>query len=168
MRKLDLKKETRLESAPFQEVEAILDHKLEDVGAEGVADYIGISLQNLGDRLERIKEAEAHLKSLKSELNEQVDTIKVGSAKWLQDAGIDKLSGLYVSSISVSKSKPKEDLKIINEDELINQGYFKTTVDKTAVKRAILDDVKVDGASIEITHVEDKVRVNMRKKEIAS
>lgn len=163
MSKLELRKETRLESAPLQEVGAILDHKLEATNAEGVADYIGLSLQNIDDRIARIKEAEAQIKALKAELTSQSETIKIGSAKWLSESGIDKLNGMYVSSVSVSKAKPKEDLKVINEESLINQGFFKTVVDKTAAKQAILDGTEVDGAVIEVTHIEDKVRINMRK-----
>jgi len=162
--KIELRKETRLETAPLQEVGAILDYKLSETSPEGVADYIGLSLQNIDDRLTRIKEAEAQIKSLKAELASQMESIKIGSAKWLKEAGIDKLQGMYVSSVSVSKSKPKEDVKIVNEESLINQGYFKTSVDKTAVKNAILSSVNVDGASIEVTHIEDKVRINKREK----
>lgn len=163
MSKLELRKETRLESSPLHEVGAVLDFKLESTNSEGVADYIGLSIQNITDRLTRIKEAETQIKSLKSELTEQIDIIKLGSAKWLKECGIDKLNGMYVSSVSVSKAKPKEDLKVINEESLINQGFFKTVVDKTAAKQAILDGTEVDGAVIEVTHIEDKVRINMRK-----
>lgn len=168
MSKIEKRIETRLETAPIHEVGAVLDMKLGETSPEGVADYIGLSVQNLDDRLLRIKEAEAQIKSLKSELTSQIETIKIGSAKWLEESGIDKLQGMYVSSVSVSKSKPKEDVKIINEESLINQGYFKTSVDKTAVKNAIINGVDVDGATIEVTHIENKVRINKRKKESAA
>ena len=164
MSKIELRKETRLETAPMHEIEATLDFKLAETSPEGVADYIGLTLQNIDDRLARIKEAEAQIKSLKSELVAQQETIKVGSAKWLAESGIDKLQGIYVSSISISSSKPKNELKVINEESLINQGYFKTVLDKTAVKNAILDGVEIEGAEIEIIYEEDKIRVNSRKK----
>jgi len=163
MSKLEIRKETRLETAPLHEVGAALDFKLESTSSEVVADYIGLSLQNLDDRLLRIKEAETQIKILKSELIHQQEIIKIGSAKWITECGIDKLNGLYVSSVSINKSKPKDELKVINEDSLIAQGFFKTVVDKTAAKQAIKDGLDVDGAEIEITHSEDTIRVNKRK-----
>jgi len=163
MSKIEQRRETRLETAPIHEVGAILDFKLGETSPEGVADYIGLSLQNLDDRLMRIKEAEANIKSLKAELTSQAETIKIGSAKWLAESGIDKLQGMAVSSVSISKSKPKEELIVTNEESLINQGFFKTTLDKTAVKNAIMNDIVVEGACVEITHTEDKIRVNRRK-----
>ena len=166
MSKLELRKETRLETAPMQEISATLDFKLAETSPEGVADYIGLSLQNIGDRLDRIKDAETQIKLLKKELVAQQDIIKIGSAKWLSDSGIDKLQGIYVSSVSVSPSNYKNELKIHNEESIINQGYFKTVVDKTAVKNAILDGAKVDGAEIEVIYEENKIRVNSRKKVI--
>ena len=164
MSKLELRKETRLETAPLHEISAVLDFKLNETSPEGVADYIGLTLQNIDDRLERIKDAELQLKSLKLELTSQIENIKIGSANWLSESGIDKLSGLYVSSVSILKSKPKEEVKVLNEESLINQGYFKTVLDKTAVKNAILDGATIEGAEIEIIYMEDKIRVNERRK----
>lgn len=164
MSKIETRKETRLETAPIHEIGAVLDFKLQSASPEIVADYIALSIQNLDDKLTRIKEAESQMKSLKSEIALQIETIKNGSAKWLHECGINKLQGIYVSSISISSTKPKETLKVINEDSLINQGYFKTTVDLTAVKNAIKDGVNVEGAEIEVIHCEDSLRVNQRKK----
>lgn len=162
--KIKQRKETRLETAPMQEISAILDYKLQETSPEGVADYIGLTLQNIDDRLQRAKEAELQIKALKAELTSQAETIKIGSAKWLAESGIDKLQGVYVSSVSISSSDPKETLKVLNEESLINQGYFKTSVDTTAVKNAIKDGVEVEGAVIEVEHREDSLRVNKRKK----
>jgi len=166
--KIEQRKETRLETAPLQEISVTLDYKLQETSPERTADYIALTVQNLDDRLERIKEAETQIKSLKSDIVSQIETIKIGSSKWLSESGIDKLQGLYVSSVSVSSSKPKEDLVVHNEESLINQGYFKTTLDVTAVKNAIKDGVIVDGAEIEVTHKEDSLRINKRTKKVAA
>ena len=164
--KIELARETRLEIAPIQEVKAILDARLETTSPESVADYIALSVQNLDDRLTKIKDAENQIKALKVEIVNQISTIKHGSAEWLSSAGIDKLNGLYISSISISAPKPKEELKIVNEDALINAGYFKTTLDKTAVKNAIKDGVEIEGATIEITHEPEGLRINKRTKKL--
>ena len=158
-----IQKSTRLETADKDEISAILDHKLEEVGAHGVADYAALAVDSIASRIDEIKRAEAELKSLKTALTEQSSLIKVGIAEWLSDTGIDKLQGNIVSSISVSKVKPTETLVIDNEEAVINQGHFKTVIDKTLVKNLILNGIEVEGAAIEVTHNEDSLRVNKRK-----
>ena len=149
-------------------MEAILDYKLEEVGAHGVADYSALAIDSLNNRIDEIKRAESDLKALKSALGEQVDVIKFGVTSWLIEGGIDKLQGDIVSSISVNKSKPTETLIIDDEESLINQGYFKTVVNTTMAKKHILDGFEVEGAHIEVTHNEDSLRVNRRKAKIES
>ena len=158
-----IQKSTRLEAATIEEVEAILDHKLEEVGAHGVADYSALAIDSLNARIDEIKRAESDLKALKSALGEQVAVIKVGVSSWLSDTGLDKLQGNIVSSISINKSKPTETLVVDDEETLINQGYFKTTLDKTKIKHLLLDGTEIEGAHIEITHNEDSLIVNRRK-----
>jgi len=158
-----IQKSTRLETATIEEVEAILDHKLEDVGAHGVADYSALAIDSINNRIDEIKRAESDLKALKSALGEQVATIKVGVSSWLSDTGLDKLQGNIVSSISVNKSKPTETLVIDDEEAVINQGHFKTVIDKTLIKNLILNGIEVVGAHIEVTHNEDSLRINRRK-----
>lgn len=158
-----IQKSTRLETATIEEVEAILDHKLDEVGAHGVADYSALSIDNINNRIDEIKRAESDLKALKSALGEQVSIIKIGVSSWLSETGIDKLQGNIVSSISINKSKPTETLIIDNEDAVINQGHFKTIIDKTLVRNLILNGIDVEGAQIEIIHNEDSLRINRRK-----
>ena len=158
-----IQKSTRLEAATIEEVGAILDHKLDDVGAHGVADYSALAIDSLNNRIDEIKRAENDLKALKSALGEQVATIKVGVSSWLSETGLDKLQGNIVSSISINKSKPTETLIIDDEETVINQGHFKTVIDKTLVKNLILNGIEVEGAHIEVTHNEDSLRINRRK-----
>ena len=158
-----IQKSTRLETATIEEVEAILDHKLQEVGAHGVADYSALAIDSLNNRIDEIKRAENDLKALKSALGEQVATIKVGVSSWLSETGLDKLQGNIVSSISINKSKPTETLIIDDEETVINQGHFKTVIDKTLVKNLILNGIEVEGAHIEVTHNEDSLRINRRK-----
>lgn len=156
--------ETKLETATKNEVAAILDAKLEATSSFGVVDYIGFTVDNLNDRLERIKQAEAELKAIKDATNAQIETIKEGAATWLDDAGLDKLQGDRISSVTVLNRAAKKELVVTDEEALINLGYFKTVLDKTAVKKAIDGGEDIDGAHLEITHLENSLKINKKRK----
>ena len=168
MSKIELRKETRLESAGIENIGAILDYKLEQTSPEQVVDYVSLAVDNLDDRLSRVKEAETNLKLLKQDISSQIEVIKIGGAKWLSDTGIDKLNGLYTSSMTIYSPKPSVDVSVSNSESVINAGYFKTTVDKTAIKEALNNDVSVDGAELVITYKEDQLKINKGRKKIAS
>jgi len=156
---------TKLESADTSEnISAILNAKLEATSPQRVVDYVSLSIDNIDSSIERMKEAQKELSAMIKSAENQKEIIKVGSAEWLTDAGVDKLDGDIVSSISTYYKKPKETLKVLNEESLINQGFFKTVVDKTAAKNAILDGVSVDGAEIEIVHEMKTLKINKRRK----
>jgi len=161
---IEVQKETKLENAKVDEVPAILDYKLKETTPEGVVDYIGFAIDSIDDKIERIKDAQARLTMLKKDLDEQKDIIKIGGAKWLEEAGLDKLKGLIVSSITINKPVPSQQLVIDNKEALINAGYFKQSVDNTAVKKAINEGVKIEGAHIEIIHKENVLKINKGRK----
>ena len=155
---------TRLEDAESAEnIIAILDAKLEATSPQGVADYMGFSIDNIDSSIKRMKDAKKELDFLIKMHEKQKEIVKTGCALWLTQAGITKLDGDIVSSVSIYSPKPKETLKVTNEESLINQGYFKTVVDKTAAKNAILDGIKVDGAEIEVLHDSDTLKINKRR-----
>jgi len=110
-----------------------------------------------------MKDAKKELDSLIKMHEKQKEIIKAGCAEWLTSAGVEKLNGDIVSSVSIYSPKPKETLKVTSDEALINQGYFKTVVDKTAAKNAIKDGVDVDGAEIEILHESDTLKINKRR-----
>lgn len=156
--------QTKLETASIFEIPAILNHKVEMVGANQTADYIGLAVENIESGIDRIDAAIKELQAVKKDMQEQAENIKVGAAKWLESNGIDKLQGDRVSSISISDKK--ESVKLIVEDEeaVINAGYFKMAVDSTALKNALLSGASVLGARVEITHNEASLRINKRRK----
>jgi len=163
--KIQTRYETKLETAKPENIGAVLDAKLESTSPERVADYIAFGIDGLFAKIDRIKEAEAELKALRGEVEEQIVIIKHGASKWLSECGLDSLSGDIISSIKVVTPKPTEELIITTDtDALINQGYFKTTVDKTAIKNAILDGKDVDGAHIEVTHNEPTLTIYKKRK----
>lgn len=163
MAKIQNRYETKLETADSTNIIAILDAKLEATSPNGVVDYVSFAVDNIDAQVHRMKSAIAELQGLCKLAEAQKDLIKVGSALWLEQSGIDKLNGDIVSSMSIYTPKAKDILIIHNEEALINQGYFKTVVDKTAVKQAILNGVDVDGAEIEVVHECDTLKINKRR-----
>lgn len=155
--------QTKLETAPIQEIGAILDIKVGQVGANGTADYIGLAIENIDTSIARIDEAIKELYSIKKDIKSQQETIKIGASKWLSDNGIDKLQGDRISSVTVSPKKESIEVAISDEDACINAGYFKTVIDKTSLKNALVNGANIDGAELEVTYSEDTIRVNKRK-----
>lgn len=155
--------QTKLETAPVHEIGAILDIKVGQVGANGTADYIGLAIENIDTSIARIDDAIKELQSIKKDMKSQQETIKIGASKWLSDNGIEKLQGDRISSVSVSSKKENIELIVTNEEACINAGHFKTVIDKTSLKNALLDGANIDGAELEVTYSEDTLRVNKRK-----
>ena len=156
--------QTRLETSSIDEVQAVLDRKVGEVGANGTADYVYRAISNIDDGVKRIDEAIEELQEIKKDMKSQQEVIKIGTAKWLSSNGIDKIQGDIVSSLTVSQKETTKELIILNEESLINAGYFKIELDKTAIKNALLDGVKLEGAKLEITHNEDVIKINKRRK----
>jgi hypothetical protein len=163
MSKLTTSYETKLQTAQRSEVAAILDARLEATSPQEVADYVGLACDNINAQIERIKSAESELKAIRKFAEDQLELIGEGVAEWLYDSGVEKLAGDRVSSISVSERNPSELLVVTDEESLINRGYFKTVLDKTAVKNAVKEGVVDDGAHIERTHLANTVRINKRR-----
>lgn len=155
--------QTKLETAPIQEIGAILDIKVGQVGANGTADYIGLAIENIDTSIARIDEAIKELSSIKKDMKSQQETIKIGAAAWLSQNGIDKLQGHRISSVTVSPKTEKIDVIVTNEKACIKAGHFNTVIDKTSLKNALLDGADIDGAELEVTYSEDTLRVNKRK-----
>lgn len=155
--------QTKLESANIDEIQAILDRKVELVGANQTADYIGRAVENIESGVDRVSEAIRELQAIKKDMQSQSETIKIGAAKWLAGCGIDKLQGDRVSSVSISDKK--ESIKLIVEDEeaVINAGYFTTVIDSAALKNALVSGVNIDGVKLELVYNEPSLRINKRK-----
>lgn len=154
---------TKLETSNIDLISAVLDAKLDSTSPQSVADYIALAVDNLEARVARMKEAKKELDSLIKEDENQIEVIKIGASSWITECGIDKLDGDRVSSITTYKPKPATVLKVVNEESLINQGYFKTVLDKTMVKNLIESGEEVEGAELEIIHKEDLIKINKRK-----
>lgn len=155
---------TSLEQVSIDEVSNVLQHKIETVGIERTVDYVAYAVDSLQDKIARIDEAMNELKQVKEAVKDQIETVKIGTSKWLSDNGIEKLQGDQVSSVSVSKIKDSIELIIDDEEAVINAGFFKMTVDKTALKNALIEGSNIEGAHLDVTINNDStIRINKKR-----
>jgi len=103
------------------------------------ADYIGLSFQELQNKIDYIASDIKELQQLKKKLTDAKQIAQEVTASVLQEYGIDRLDGTAISSLTITPAKEKENdrLEIVDEDALIQLGYAKVTVDKEAVMEAM-------------------------------
>jgi hypothetical protein len=103
------------------------------------ADYIGLSIKELDNKISYIADDIKELQTLKKHLTVAKTTALEVTAEVLAEYGIDRLDGTSISSITITppKSKTKDIFKIIDSDALIQLGYMNVVVDENAVKEAM-------------------------------
>ena len=135
------------------------------------ADYIGLSIKELDNKIAYIAEDIKELQALKKNLSTAKTTALEATATVLAEYGIDRLDGTAISSITITppKTKLKESFKIINAEALIELGYFKVVVDENAVKEAMstLEGMNEIDKFVEVGIVKEEVpariKVNSRR-----
>lgn len=103
------------------------------------ADYLGLSIQEIQNKIDYLAEDIKEMSSLKKKLTTAKESALETIATVLSEYGIDRLDGTAISSITITPSKTKltETFKITNPDALIQLGYFTAVVDEQAVKEAM-------------------------------
>lgn len=103
------------------------------------ADYIGLSIKEIQNKIDYLSSDIKEMTALKSSLTSAKTTALEATAEVLEEYGINRLDGTAISSITITpqKSKSKETFKIIDEKELISLGYFSVSVDEQSVKDAM-------------------------------
>ena len=135
------------------------------------ADYIGLSIKEIDNKLSYISDDIKELQALKKNLATAKTTALEATATVLQEYGIDRLDGTSISSITITphKTKLKETFKIIDADALIKLGFYSVVVDEQSVKDAMLT---VEGMNeidkfVEVGVVSEetpaKIKVNSRR-----
>ena len=135
------------------------------------ADYIGLSIKELDNKISYISDDIKELQTLKKNLSSAKATALEATATVLQEYGIDRLDGTSISSITITpqKTKLKETFKVTDSEALIKLGYFSVLVDEQSVKDAMLT---IEGMNeidkfVEIGVVKEetpaKIKVNARR-----
>ena len=135
------------------------------------ADYIGLSIKELDNKISYISDDIKELQALKKNLTLAKNTALEATAEVLAEYGIDRLDGTAISSITItpSKTKIKDTLNIINSEELIKLGYFSVVVDENAVKDAMstLEGMNEIDKFVEVGVAKEdipaKIKVNFRR-----
>jgi hypothetical protein len=135
------------------------------------ADYIGLSIQELQNKIDYLSEEIKEMSALKKSLTEAKALALEATASVLSEYGIDRLDGAMVSSITITSSKTKlsETFKIIDEQALIQLGYCSVVVDEQSVKEAMstLEGMNEVDAYVEVgvssETIPARLRVNTRQ-----
>ncbi len=135
------------------------------------ADYIGLSLNELKNKIDDISSSIKELQSYKKKLTSALDIAKTITAEVLKDNGVDRIDGNIISSLTLSKPsiKTKTNISILDEQEVMKLGYVKFSPDVDAIEKALKTDMGkkeleniVSVVSITTT-TPAKVKVNIKR-----
>jgi len=135
------------------------------------SDRIAEIFTSLDVKVAYIKEQQQLLACLKKQLEIAKTTGKEEVANALLSLGVKKIEGLTISSITATKATDKSVAKlvILDENELLNRGFFKVELDTEAIEKALLSaDQRKEveqyaDMSIELVHKPATIRINKRK-----
>jgi hypothetical protein len=125
------------------------------------ADYIGLSIQEIQNKIDYLSEDIQEMIALKKSLTSAKSTALEATATVLAEYGIDRLDGTSISSITITphKTKIKETFRIVDTDALIKLGYCTVIVDEDSVKEAMLT---VEG----MNEIDEFVEVGVTNEEV--
>lgn len=129
----EVQKHTSLEMAISEgkTVAEVLDWKVQEATEKGlpieatVADYIALAIDNVDKQIEHLEAYEKSIKEAKAILKSNLSLIKSDVYDWIKNNGIDKLTGLCVSSISLKDEGVSITSKVIidvTNDELLERN----------------------------------------------
>ena len=139
------------------------------------ADYIGLSLNEIKNKIDTLTSDISDLQNLKKKLSNALEIAKIQVAEIFALNGIDRIDGNIISSLTItnSTSKTKDEIIIKNENALINLGYVKFSVDIEAIEKALQtkEGKKELKKLVQITPITvttpAKVKVNLKKNSIS-
>lgn len=101
------------------------------------ADYIGLSLNEIKNKVDCLSKDIQELQSYKKKLTTALDIAKSQVAEIFTSNGIDRMDGNIISSLTIQKSTTKEKniINILDENKLMGLGFVKFSVDVEAVEK---------------------------------
>jgi len=120
------------ESGEGKDIGELLDYKIEQAKEKNlpieqtVADYIGMSFENIDDKIKKLQTYQSDIEDAIKELKANKELAKQEVYGWMQNSGIDKLKGVSVSSITLKKedvSVTKKLIMDIEKDKLLELNF---------------------------------------------
>jgi hypothetical protein len=135
------------------------------------ADYIGMSLQELQNKMDYLSSDIKDLQQLKKTLSQAKGIALEATASVLAEYGIDRIDGTAISSLTITPArvKTKDSLVITDPNALMALGYTKVMVDEDAVKDAMctlegMDEIdKFVEVSITTEEVPARIKINAKR-----
>lgn len=135
------------------------------------ADYIGLSFQELQNKIDYLSSDIKELQQLKKTLTEAKTIAQEATASVLTEYGIDRIDGTAISSLTITpaKIKTKDKMVITDPYALMALGYTKVTVDEDAVKAAMstiegMDEIdKFVEVSVTTEEVPARIKINAKR-----
>ncbi len=119
---------------------------------EGLADYIGLSIEEIEMQERQLKELKAQLSAREKELKEQKQNILQDGAKFFEQYGIDRMDGNMVSSVTITKGK----------DATTKQKFVTNLTSKE--KEALIYDAGFGHyEDVEVEALKPRLKINKRK-----
>ena len=133
-------------------------------------DYLGLSLSEIKSKIDTLSGDISELQELKKNLSTALEIAKELIAEIFIENGIDRIDGNIISSLTLSKesTKPKDEIRILDENALMDLGYVKFSIDMDALKADInagkADELK-DFVEVSTTYsiVPAKIKVNKKR-----
>jgi len=123
------------------------------------ADYIGLSFQELQNKIDYIANDIKELQSLKKKLTQSKAIAQEVTAEVLANYGVDRIDGSIISSITLTKPsiKTRDIIKVIDEHELMKMGYVKFELDLESIQKALKTEEGLKELSGVVSISSDKV-----------
>ena len=95
-------------------------------------DYLGLSLSEIKSKIDALSQDISELQELKKNLSTALEMAKELTAEIFIENGIDRIDGNIISSLTLSKesTKPKDEIRILDENALMDLGYVKFSIDE--------------------------------------
>ncbi len=136
------------------------------------ADYIGLSIQEIQNKIDYLSEDIKEMTALKRSLTASKASALEATAAVLAEYGItDRLDGTLLSSITIipHKTKLKETFKVTDAEALIKLGFYTVIVDEQAVRAEMLTVEGMDAIDefVDVGVISEefpsKIKVNSRR-----
>ncbi|WP_421716910.1 hypothetical protein [Arcobacter arenosus] len=137
------------------------------------ADYVGLSLNELKNKIDYLSTNIKELQALKQKLNESLEIAKVLTADVLIKNGVDRVDGNIISSLTLTKESTtiKKKITIKDENAVMGLGFVKFSVDEEAISKALEEesskDLKELNKYIKIENIKTtnpaKVKINTKR-----